>query len=126
MKIINAKIFTMSGSVIENGYVEFDDKIKDLGVFDGVVCGDEYDANGAMLFPGFIDAHTHLGILEDSIGFEGDDCNESTDPCTPHLRAVDAVNVCDVCFKEALEAGVTTVLTGPGSANPIAGQFIAV
>ena len=126
MKIINAKIFTMSGAVIENGYVEFDDTINDVGLFDGVVSGDELDAKGAMLFPGFIDAHTHLGICEDSIGFEGDDCNESTDPCTPHLRAIDAVNVFDVCFKEALVAGITTVLTGPGSANPIAGQFIAI
>lgn len=126
MKIVNAKIFTMSGDVIDNGYVEFDDKIKDVGLFDGIVSGDEYDAKGAMLFPGFIDAHTHLGICEDSIGFEGDDSNESTDPCTPNLRAIDAVNVFDVCFKEALEAGVTTVLTGPGSANPIAGQFVAI
>ncbi len=126
MKIINAKIFTMSGDVIDNGYVEFDDKINDVGFFDGPVFGDEFDANGAMLFPGFIDAHTHLGICEDSVGFEGDDCNESTDPCTPHLRAIDAVNVFDICFTEALQAGITTVLTGPGSANPIAGQFIAI
>lgn len=126
MKIINAKIFTMSGDIIENGYVEFDDKIKTVGSFDGVLSGDEFDAKGAMLFPGFIDAHTHLGICEDSIGFEGDDCNESTDPCTPHLRAIDAVNVFDICFNEALKAGITTVLTGPGSANPIAGQFIAI
>jgi imidazolonepropionase-like amidohydrolase len=126
MKIINAKIFTMSGPVIENGYVEFNDKINDIGLFDGVVSGEEFNADGAMLFPGFIDAHTHLGICEDSMGFEGDDCNEMTDPCTPHLRAIDAVNVFDVCFNEALRAGITTVLTGPGSANPIAGQFIAI
>ncbi len=126
MKIINAKIYTMSGSVIQNGYVEFDDKINDVGSFDGSVTGDELDAKGNMLFPGFIDAHTHLGICEDSIGFEGDDCNEMTDPCTPHLRAIDAVNVFDICFKEALAAGITTVLTGPGSANPIAGQVVAM
>lgn len=84
------------------------------------------DAAGAAVYPGFIDAHTHLGMFEDGLGFEGDDGNEDTDPCTPHLRAIDAVNPLDRCFREAREAGVTTVLTGPGSANPIGGQFAAV
>ena len=76
--------------------------------------------------PGFIDAHCHLGMFGDAVGFEGDDGNEATDPCTPHLRAIDAVNPLDRCFEEARAAGVTTVLTGPGSANPISGQFAAI
>ena len=126
MKIVNANIYTMNGDVIDNGYIVFNDKIIELGPMNEYTGGEAYDAKGAMLFPGFIDAHTHLGICEDSLGFEGDDCNEMTDPCTPNLRAVDAVNVLDVCFKEALLAGVTSVATGPGSANPIAGQIAAV
>ena len=65
-------------------------------------------------------------MFGDSTGIEGDDGNEATDPCTPHLRAVDAVNPMDRGFQEAREAGVTTVLTGPGSANPISGQFAAL
>ena len=60
------------------------------------------------------------------MGFEGDDGNEATDPCTPHLRAIDGVNPMDRCFRDARLAGVTTVLTGPGSANPISGQFVAM
>ena len=76
--------------------------------------------------PGFIDAHCHLGMFGDALGFEGDDGNEATDPCTPHLRAIDGVNPLDRCFEEARAAGVTTVLTGPGSANPISGQFAAI
>ena len=60
------------------------------------------------------------------VGFEGDDGNEATDPCTPHLRAIDGVNPMDRCFRDARLAGVTTVLTGPGSANPISGQFVAM
>ncbi|MDR1892785.1 MAG: amidohydrolase, partial [Oscillospiraceae bacterium] len=63
---------------------------------------------------------------EDSLGFEGDDGNEDTDPVTPHLRAMDAVNPNDRCFAEARAAGVTTVVTGPGSSNPIAGQMCAL
>jgi imidazolonepropionase-like amidohydrolase len=126
IKIINAKIFTMSGETIENGFVEFNNKIISVGEMKNTGSENAFDAHGDMLFPGFIDAHTHLGICEDSLGFEGDDCNEMTDPCTPHLRAVDAVNALDICFDEAVKAGVTTVLTGPGSANPIAGQIIAM
>jgi len=126
MRIINAKIFTMDGPVIENGYVEYNDKIISVGDMTGSEIADAYDAKGAMLFPGFIDAHTHLGICEDALGFEGDDLNETSDPCTPHLRAIDAVNTFDRCFSEALHAGITAVITGPGSANPIAGQAAAI
>jgi len=126
MNIINAKIYTMCGDIINNGFVEFNNKITALGKMEDFPGGDAYDANGLMIFPGFIDAHTHIGICEDSLGFEGDDCNEMTDPCTPHLRAIDAINVLDICFSEALRAGVTCVLSGPGSSNPIAGQIAAI
>ena len=60
------------------------------------------------------------------MNFEGDDCNEDTEPITPHLRAIDAINPMENCFREALEGGVTTVVTGPGSANPISGQLAAI
>ena len=86
----------------------------------------ELDAAGGHILPGFVDAHCHLGLFGNAVGFEADDGNESTDPCTPHLRAIDAINVLDRCFEEARAGGVTTVLTGPGSANPIAGQFAAI
>jgi len=61
-----------------------------------------------------------------NFGFEGEDVNEETHPLTPQLRAIDAVNFLDDCFKEAVAAGITTVLTGPGSANPIGGQWVAM
>lgn len=129
MLIQNARIFTMEGAVIENGWLETEEgRIKALGSMDTVpaAAGEIFDAKGGSLLPGMIDAHTHLGMWEDSLGFEGDDGNEKTDPTTPHLNAVDAVNPMDRCFTEAREAGVTTVVTGPGSANPVSGQLIAM
>jgi imidazolonepropionase-like amidohydrolase len=84
------------------------------------------DASGKLVFPGFIDAHTHLGLWEDAIGFEGADGNEITHPITPQLRAIDGINPLDRTFEEAREGGVTMVATGPGSANVIGGQFAAI
>jgi len=85
------------------------------------------DAKGHYVLPGFIEAHCHLGMWESSIGFEGSDGNEITDPITPQLRAIDAINPMDVTFEEARAlGGVTMVATGPGSANVIGGQFCAI
>lgn len=128
MLIINARIFTMEGDPIENGFVRFEDgKFTEVGPMTALADTEgAFDAEGRSLYPGFIDAHCHLGMWEDGLGFEGDDGNEETDPVTPQLRAVDAVNPMDRCFKEAAMAGVTTVLTGPGSGNPIGGQWLAM
>lgn len=78
------------------------------------------DAAGGHILPGFIDAHCHLGLY--GCGGAEDDLNESPAPCTPHLRALDGVDPLNPYFEEARRAGVTCVHTGPGSANPIAGQ----
>ena len=126
MIIKNAVIHTVTNGTVENGYIEFDEKIISLGDMKDCPQGEAYDAKGAALYPGFIDAHTHIGISEDSLTFEGEDCNEMTDPVTPNLRVLDGVNALDRCFEEAREAGVTCVLTCPGSANPIAGQIAAI
>lgn len=118
----------MEGRPIENGWLEAEKgKIKALGEGPAPAgCADVFDARGGVLLPGFVDAHTHLGMYEDSLDFEGDDINESTDPATPQLSAADAINPLDRCFDDALSAGVTTVVTGPGSANPIGGRLVAM
>jgi len=84
------------------------------------------DAAGKYVLPGLIDAHCHIGMFEDGIGVEGEDGNEETDPIMPHLRAIDGINPADKAFDEARKAGITTVVTGPGSANVLAGQFAAM
>jgi imidazolonepropionase-like amidohydrolase len=85
-----------------------------------------YDATGKVVMPGLIDAHCHVGLFPDGIGWEYSDGNELTDPITPHLRALDAVHPEDPAFKELVAAGVTTVLTGPGSGNLIGGQWVCL
>lgn len=84
------------------------------------------EAEGLHVYPGFIDAHSHLGTIGSSIKFEGDDVNEMTDILTPHLRGIDCVEPMDVVFAEAREGGVTTVCVGPGSANVVGGTFLAM
>ena len=130
MLIINGAVHTMNGPVIKNGYVAVKgSKIARVGPMEDCPKsweGEVFDAQGGHICPGFIDAHCHLGMFGDALGFESDDGNEETDPCTPHLRAIDGVNPLDRCFSEARAAGVTTVLTGPGSANPVSGQFAAL
>ena len=84
------------------------------------------DAEGMHVYPGFVDAHSHLGTIGSSIGFEGDDVNEMTDILTPHLRGIDCIEPMDIAFSEAKEGGVTTVCVGPGSANVVGGTFAVI
>ncbi len=122
--IINANIMTADGSFIK-GNVLFEDKI--ISINGEIPENTEIiDAKGGYLTPGLIDAHCHLGMVGDSQGAESDDGNEDSDPIMPHLRAIDAINPFDRGFHEARCAGVTCVVTGPGSANPIGGQFAAI
>ena len=130
MLIQNGVVHPMDAPVIPRGFVLLEgDKIAAVGPMEALPAGysgEVLDAEGGHILPGFIDAHCHLGLFGDALGFEADDGNESTDPCTPQLRAIDGINPLDRGFREARAGGVTTVLTGPGSANPIAGQFAAV
>lgn len=129
MLICHANIHTMEGRVIPDGFLRIQGTtISEAGGGEPRKDPGEQvaDLGGADVYPGFIDAHTHIGMWEDSLTFEGDDGNEETDPVTPQLRAVDAVNPLDRCFEDAAASGVTTVVTGPGSANPIGGQMLAM
>jgi imidazolonepropionase-like amidohydrolase len=118
----------MIGDIIENGsilisegkIVEVSKQIKETDQMEII------DAQGRIVTPGLIDAHSHLGLWESAIGFEGADGNEAVDPITPHMRAIDAINPMDITFEEARNAGITSTATGPGSANIFGGTFIAI
>lgn len=129
MFFCHARLMPMDAPVIPDGWLEIrDGTIRALGPMQELpaVPDGASSLQGALVLPGWIDIHCHLGMFGDGLRFEGDDGNEETDPVTPHLRAIDAVNPFDRCFSDALDAGVTTVLTGPGSTNPIAGQWAAM
>lgn len=84
------------------------------------------DARDGWVLPGIIEAHCHMGITEEKKGMEGDDCNETVNPLTPWLRAIDAINSMDAAFNDAVRAGITTAMIGPGSSNVVGGQFALV
>ena len=124
--IKNACIITGTGERIENGVIVFDDKIRFVGTDYDKEVEDVLDLSGFYVVPGLIDAHCHLGLFGDATGFESADANEDSDPVTPQLRAIDGINPQDRGFCEARLAGITTVVTGPGSANAVGGQFAAI
>lgn len=129
MVIINVNIKSMAESDFENGYVRVNGGVfTEIGDMKDYRPADEevIDGKGADLYPGFIDAHCHLGMWSDSLCFEGEDGNEDTDPATPQLRAIDSINALDRCFADAAGAGVTAACTGVGSANPIGGSFALI
>ncbi|MDO4568245.1 MAG: amidohydrolase [Clostridia bacterium] len=122
----NARVMTMLqpefvGDVaVENGIIH------SVGENLDIPGAEVIDLEGKYLMPGIIDAHTHIGMWEDGIGREGADGNEATNAITPDMRAIDGLNPFDRCLKEAVASGVTTAVTGPGSANVIGGTFVAI
>src|SRR6056297_1956583 len=126
--IKDAQILSMADNDYQKGSVLIKEG-KIVKISENIEIKDDYevvDAKGKIVMPGVIDAHTHLGIDEDGVGWEGQDYNEMTDPITPQMRAIDAVNPEDFGIKEALENGVTTIMTGPGSANVVGGESIVI
>ena len=131
MFIRNVRILLMDGPDLERGFLRTAaGKITAVGPMSEAPVPDAgervIEGEGLSALPGFVDIHTHLGVKENSLRQEGNDVNEKTDPCTPHLRGIDAVFHEDFPFFEARTDGVSTVVTGPGSANPIGGQLAAI
>lgn len=128
--IRNGKILTMAGAayesaclLTENGKIKkIAERIEEKENADGVVL----DVKGAWVLPGLIDAHSHIGIFEEKKGKIGDNSNETTEPITPYIKALDAINPMDAAFHSAIKAGVTSVMVGPGSSNVVGGQFVFI
>jgi|YNPBryantNP2012_1023418.scaffolds.fasta_scaffold13811_2 imidazolonepropionase-like amidohydrolase len=126
--ITNGKVMTITQGTFERGTVLVEGG-RIVAVGERVEIPEDaeiYDATGKVVLPGLIDAHCHVGVFADGVGWEHADGNEMTDPITPHLRALDALHPEDPAFPELVAAGVTTVLTGPGSGNLIGGQWVCV
>lgn len=130
--IIHGRIRTMEAQDYEDGYLEIaQGKITAIGDMSSCAEKELYEndqvqvinARGNLVMPGLIEAHCHMGITEEKKGMEGDDCNETVDPVTPQLRAIDAINPMDAAFADAVKAGITSAMIGPGSANVVGGQF---
>ncbi len=129
MYIVGGRIKTMAGADIEDGCIRIaDGRIAEIGRRDEISIHPAaheriIEVKDGLVMPGIIEAHCHLGITEEKKGMEGDDCNETVDPITPYLRAIDAVNTMDAAFDDAVRAGITSAMIGPGSSNVVGGQF---
>jgi imidazolonepropionase-like amidohydrolase len=128
LAIVGGRVIPVAGAPFEDGVVLIaDGRIeaagRDVRVPDGV---ERVDAAGKVVLPGLVDAHVHVGVHEEGDGWAGQDTNELTDPVTPHVRALDAINPADLGFADAVAGGVLTVNVNPGSGNPIGGQTAAV
>ena len=127
--IKNGYIKTMAGPDIPGGCVLLGDDGKIAAVaphLDAPQGAQIIDAGSRLVTPGCVDAHCHIGLDNQAVGWEGKDYNEIIDPLTPHLRAIDSINPQDEAFPLALKGGVTTACTGPGSANVVGGTFTAI
>ena len=127
--IKNGHVKTMAGPDIENGGVLIGDDGRIAAVGTGLACPEGaavVDAAGRLVTPGCVEAHCHIGLDNEGMGWEGHDYNEIVDPVTPQLRAIDSINPMDEAFDNALKGGVTTACTGPGSANVVGGTFAAI
>lgn len=122
----NGLVHTMTGDPFQGDVLLKDGKIAAVQTHIDAPDAETYDLSGCHVIPGIIDAHCHIGMWEDGMGDEGADGNECSSPITPQMLAIDGLNPFDPCFDEAAAAGVTTVVTGPGSANVIGGQFAAL
>ncbi len=129
MYITGGLIKTMAGADIADGCIHIvDGKIAQIGRRDEVLLHPAVhervlEVKDGLILPGLIEAHCHMGITEEKKGMEGDDCNETVNPITPCLRAVDAINTMDAAFDDAVRAGITSAMIGPGSSNVVGGQF---
>jgi imidazolonepropionase-like amidohydrolase len=128
LAIVGGRVVPVAGAPVEDGVVLVrDGRIeavgRDLRVPEGA---ERVDAAGKVVLPGLVDAHVHLGVHSEGDGWAGQDTNEMTDPVTPHVRALDAINPADLGFADAVAGGVLTVNVNPGSGNPIGGQSAAV
>ncbi len=122
----NAHILSMVQPTFKGDILISEGRISAIGEALVAPGAEVLECEGKYATPGFVDAHCHVGMWEDGIGEEGADGNENSNPITPQMRAIDGINPFDPCFLQALSAGVTTVLTGPGSTNVIGGQFAAL
>ena len=127
--IKNGYVKPMVGEDIPGGSVLIGDDGKIVAVGADIPAPegcDVIDAQGHLVTPGCVDAHCHIGLDNQAMGWEGRDYNEIIDPLTPQMRAIDSINPQDEAFQLAIEGGVTTACTGPGSANVVGGTFVAI
>ena len=114
-------IHTAAGAPITNGSVLIrDGKIVAVGTNVSAPAGARIiDATGKTVIPGMIDNHSHIGA-------KSTDLNDSPMLIGPQHRFLDALDWNDPDFQDAMEGGVTTIVTGPGSGENVSGMAVVI
>ncbi len=125
---VNATIHTAAGEPIPNGIlVVKDGKIFSVGRAAGVLAEAKIvDLKGAVIIPGIVDTHSHVGIYPKPAVPAHSDGNEMSGPVQSTGRALDAIDPNDPGLRMALAGGITTANIMPGSGNVIGGQTLYV
>jgi imidazolonepropionase-like amidohydrolase len=118
-------VFTVSGPAVENGLVIVEDgRITFAGEAGAApVPVDAVRLTARVVTPGLIDAHSSVGLAGLYNVSADQDQDEVSGPNQAHLRALDGFNPAEPLLRYLLEHGVTLIQSGPGTANPIAGQM---
>ena len=114
-------VHTATGAPINNGSVLIrGGKIVTVGTNVTPPAGARIiDATGKTVIPGMIDNHSHIGA-------KSTDLNDSPMLIGPQHRFLDALDWNDPDFQDAVEGGVTTIVTGPGSGENVSGMAVVL
>ena len=112
-------VLTITKGTIENGTVVIQDgKITAVGKDISYPAGIQViDVTGKFVMPGIIDSHSHIALT---------DINEATNPVTPEIWMIDALEPGSDSIRKTLAGGVTMVKTMHGSANVIGGVNVTI
>jgi imidazolonepropionase-like amidohydrolase len=127
MKLLKSKILFDGISERKDLYIGFEgDKITYVGSGKPTekVNGSEIIVEADTVTPGFIDSHSHIGMVRSGEPSEEEEANEKMKTVYPLVSSLHSIYMDDPSFSESVESGVLYSTVLPGSGNIIGGKAI--